>query len=544
MFVSDGGGSIYGQPSRRSSGAAFAVCLFLLVPTFLVAGCGGDDTESTEQAGGGRGGSAGGRGGSSGGGRGGGMGGFGGGDPAQATAIPVRVTQVERRRISDFLQTTGALEAENEVDIVARTAGPITELLTEEGRYVASGDVLARIDDRELSADLELARVTLNETKAAFDRAQRNFSEEIISAEAFEVTKARYESAKAQVHSREIQLSYTEIRAPFAGRVIERVIKQGEFVSNGTRMFRISDFEPLLCPVFLPEKDLVKVSRKQSALVSVEAFAGETFKASVLRINPVIDQTNGTFKVTLQVSGQNKLRPGMFGSVFLEVDAHEDALVVPKRALVLEGVGDTVYVIDGGIAARREVTLGFEEAAHVEVLSGLSGDEQVIVLGQDSLTDGTPVYVLEQESTGPEGSTVTRVEQPAPSSPSMPPGARGGRPGPGQPSAEEGRGDPGTPATTPAANSEAAPAEGTGGRGGQAPEAGNRGGGPRGRGGPTPDLSDPEVVKRIRERMKSFGLSDEQIDQRIEQMKNGERPPRPDGGRPSGGAGTSGARFE
>lgn len=475
----------------------------------LMFSCGG--SEEAAEGGGGQ--SSGGRGGPPG-----GFGGFGGG-ASEATAIPVEVAAVERRTISDYLQTTGALEAENEVDIVARTSGPIVALETEEGRRVSRGQLLAKIDDRELTAELELARVSVEETRAAYERAKTSFEAEILSANDYDVTKARFETAKAQLESREIQLSYTEIRAPFAGQVIERAVKFGEYVSNGTRLFRISDFDPLLCPVQVPEKDLSRISIGQSALIRVEAFPGENFEASVLRVNPVIDQTNGTFKVTLQVRGRGKLRPGMFASVFLEVASNEDALVIPKRALVLEGVGDTVYVFDEGVAARREVELGFEESDAVEVTSGLVGSEQVIVLGQDSLTEGTPIYILE-EAAAPSSGRAGRPGMDAPA-------ARGG--GPGGPGGDE----PSVAAPAPASESSgeraAAPAA-------AAPAAapapsGAPNGAPGQRGGrPQIDWDDPQQVEAIRERMRARGMSDEQVDAMIERMKSG-------AGRPGGAAG-------
>lgn len=466
-----------------------------LVVALLAPACGGSSEEASASAGEGRGSRGGGPG---------GFGGFGGG-PAEPTAIPVKVAPVERRTISDYLQTTGALEAENEVDIVARTSGPIVALQTEEGRRVEKGQVLAKIDDRELRAELELARVSVEETRAAFERARTSYEAEILSANDFEVTKARYETAKAQLESREIQLSYTDIRAPFSGQVIERAIKFGEYVANGTRLFRISDFDPLLCPVQVPEKDLSRISLGQAAQIRVEAFPGETFDAEVLRVNPVIDQSTGTFKVTLQVRGRGRLRPGMFASVFLEVASNEGALVIPKRSLVLEGVGDTVYVFADGAASRREVELGFEESEFVEVTSGLDGSEQVIVLGQDSLTEGTPIYILD-DGAGSSAASPGAVQPSRAAQPSQASGAGAATGAPGE-AAGGPQGAPGTP-----------------GRGGR----------------PQIDWDDREQVKQLKERMRSRGMSDEQIDAIIERMKRGGgRPGTPGGPGGPGGRGTA-----
>ena len=98
--------------------------------------------------------------------------------------------------------------------------------------------------------------------------------------------------------------------------------------------------------------------------------------------------------MTLEVAAKEKLRPGMFASVFLETETRDGALVIPKTALALESIGDTVYVMSDGVAERREVTLGFREGDAVEILSGLEEGEQVVSVGQDGLSDGTPIQVL------------------------------------------------------------------------------------------------------------------------------------------------------
>lgn len=413
-------------------------------------------------------------------------------------AVPVEVMTVSRRPISEYLETNGVLEAENEVDIVARISGPIIDLLVEEGMEVTAGQLLARIDDKEIRAQVEVAAVNRDEAELAFARAQVSFGNELISQEAYDQTKSRLESTRAQLKSYEIQLGYTRITAPFDGLIVERYVKLAQHLANGTRLFRISDFKPLLCPIRVPEKDLARLRLGQPAHLEVEAFAATRFDARVLRISPVVDAGTGTVKVTLEVDARGKLRPGMFASVFLETDRHDDALVIPRTALVLDSLGDTVYVHDGGTAARREVRLGFREADLLEVLEGITDGEEIVVLGQDSLSDGTPITVL--AATGPAQET----------------------------------------GATPAARERSATAAG----GGEVPaprtEAQDRpfpaDEGPPGRGrpghGPWPDFSQmtPDQLEMIKERMRSRGLSEEQIEERLRQMRergSQEPPPQP-----------------
>jgi membrane fusion protein (multidrug efflux system) len=311
-----------------------------------------------------------------------------------AAAVPVEVAPVIRRSISAFIETNGTLEAENEVDIVARAAGPIVELLVEEGDHIRSGQTLARLEDREYRAQLEIARVTLNETRLAFDRAKNLQEQALISPESYEAALSAYETAKARYELDSITLGYTDIQAPFDGLVIRRYVNFAEQVGVNTPLFRISDFDPLLCPIQVPERELPRLVIGQKAYLTIEPFPGERFEAAILRISPVVDASTGTIKVTLAVRSRGKLRPGMFARVFLETATRQDAMVIPKAALSLDSIGDTVYVAAGPTASRREVSLGYREGDFVEVLSGLSDGEMVIVIGHDGLSDGTPIQIL------------------------------------------------------------------------------------------------------------------------------------------------------
>jgi membrane fusion protein, multidrug efflux system len=338
-------------------------------------------------------------------GAGGGRGGFGPGGAPPAAAVPVEVAPVERRSISAFIETNGTLEAENEVDIVARVSAPVVELRAEEGMAVKAGQILARLDPNEIRAQYEISRVNLEETKLAFERAERLKGNQLISPEEYEQAFSRHETAKAELEKNQIQLGYTEIRAPFGGLIVARYVDQAQQVSPNTPLFRISDFDPLLCPIQVPERELPRLRVGQPAYLTVESWPSERFNATVLRVRPVVDAATGTVRVTLDVQGQGRLRPGMFARVYLETATRSDALVIPRSALSLESIGDTLYVAEDGVARRREVTLGFEERNVVEVRSGVAAGELVVVVGQDGLSDGTPIQVLRGPGSEPAAGT-------------------------------------------------------------------------------------------------------------------------------------------
>jgi membrane fusion protein (multidrug efflux system) len=421
---------------------------------------------------------------------------------APSASVPVQVTSVPRQSISQYLETNGILEAENEVDIVARTTGPVTEITTEEGRLIRRGQVIARIDPREARNQVAISTVTRDEALLAFNRAKNSWDEGLVSRETYDTALSKLNAAEAQLESAEIQLAYTEITAPFDALVVTRNIKLAQYVTPGTTLFRISDFTPLLCRVEVPEKDFSRVRVGQPAHLRVEAFPGDRFSATVGRLRPTVEAATGTFTATLEVEGQGKLRPGMFASVYLQTDTHDNAIVIPRNSLVLDSLGDTVYVKVGEVAERREVRLGLRSEDSVEVLEGLSEGELLIVVGQDGLADGTPVSVIGE---GPQ----TRAASAEAASGPPPEAIEMMR----ERMKERGMSD-----------------EEIEQRLQQVREGGGRAGGP-GRapgGGIPPQMAEriknasPEELVQIKERMRQFGMSDERIDEIIKRVREGD----------------------
>ncbi|MEM7586578.1 MAG: efflux RND transporter periplasmic adaptor subunit [Acidobacteriota bacterium] len=443
----------------------------------------------------------------------GGFGGFGGG-AAEDRGVPVEVAPVVRRSIASYLETHGTLEAENEVDLVARTAGPIVELAAEEGMTVRKGQVLARIDDREVRAQLEVSKVRLEETQLAYERAKQLHSSELVSQETLDQALANYQSAQGDTERLKVQMEYTEISAPFSGLIVQRYVKFAQHLANGAQLFRLSDFDPLLAPIQVPERELPRLRVGQAARIEVEAWGDESFRAKVLRLSPVVDAATGTIRVTLEVQGRGKLRPGMFASVYLEMARKADALVVPKSALALDSLGDTVFVADGETAVRRAVELGFQNDNLLEVRGGLGEGEQVIVVGQDGLSEGTPIEILRTvevggEAADPDGSLAANE-------------ASGADPAPRAARRQQRSGGGEAALAAGAASREGGAAmrgRGQGAGSGRVP-GGGPGGGPPGRGFlRNLDLDDPEQVERVKGFMRQRGLTEAEIEQRLEQIR-------------------------
>jgi len=315
-----------------------------------------------------------------------------GNGPGRGEAIPVKVEDVKLEDISSFIMTTTTLEAEKHVDIIAKVPGWVDKLYVEEGDVVKKNQALAELDKRELEIALNEAEVKVNNAKSTYERAQKMFEDNLLSKEELEKKRFDYESALAQLDRAKLNYEYATIRAPYNGVITKRAIYLGNMVTANQVLFSIADYDPLLAKIYVPEKEIGKLKPKQSAKITVEMMEDREFWGDIKMISPVVDPQSGTVKVTIEINDKEGiLRPGMFSSVYIITETHKNALVIPKKALLLESADDVVFKYENGIAKKVTITKGFEDGERVEVLAGLEKEDAVITVGQEGLRDGTAV---------------------------------------------------------------------------------------------------------------------------------------------------------
>jgi membrane fusion protein (multidrug efflux system) len=310
-------------------------------------------------------------------------------------AIPVEVAQPTRGEMLAMYSGTATLEAEADAEVIAKVGGEVLRIYVEEGDQVRAGQVLAQLDDRQL-------RLQAAQTRAARAKAERDFNRQVelhdkglVSAGAFEGLKYDLDNQVAADDLARLNLSYSAIRAPFAGIVSTRHVKLGQEIAVGTSVFRVTDPTPLKANVFVPERELARLKPGQPASISVDALAGRNFPATVKLVSPVVDAATATFKVTLEVNDpKGDLKPGMFARVGIVFERRADALIIPRVALLDTDGSSNVFVVTAGKAEQRAIKTGLSNAGRVEVTDGLKGGEQVVVVGQNGLKDGNPVRVV------------------------------------------------------------------------------------------------------------------------------------------------------
>ncbi|MSS71491.1 MAG: efflux RND transporter periplasmic adaptor subunit [Candidatus Latescibacteria bacterium] len=313
-----------------------------------------------------------------------------------SAAVPVKVEVVRREDISDYIQTNTTLEADHAVEVRSRVAGQVLEVLVEEGDRIQEGKALARLDGRAADLQSKQMQVAYEDAKRTFDRLEKMHDRNLASSEQYEAARAQVDRTRAQYEAARLTLEFTEITSPIAGVVTARTVEMGNMITANQSLFSVADFDPLLAKIRVPEKEIRNIRLGQGARIAAEAVPDRSFRGTVKMISPVVDPESGTVKVTVDVpEGQDVLSPGMFVSVFIITATHQNALIIPKRALVLEGgETDQVYVFEGGKVRQSKIQTGFVDNDRLEVLAGLKEGEQVITVGNEGLRPGSAVRLV------------------------------------------------------------------------------------------------------------------------------------------------------
>ena len=319
----------------------------------------------------------------------------GGRPPATEAAIPVKTEKVRRADMATYVETHARLEAERQVDVLARTTGLVEEIAVEEGDRVREGEVVVRLNKEELELRVQQSQVALRQVTATYERTRALHESRMVSEAEFETIRHQFENAQVSLKEAQLTLAYADIRAPISGVVMQRLIEMGDLVRANQQVLMLADLEPLLARIFIPEKRMHQITEGQEARVLVESLPEGRFTGQIRMISPGVDPESGTVKVTLEVpDAAGLLKPGMFTAVRIITDRHVNTLIIPKKALIIETDEDDVFAFDEGKARRARVELGFVEGDQVEVLAGLEEGDQVVTVGQEGLKNGTAVRVV------------------------------------------------------------------------------------------------------------------------------------------------------
>lgn len=365
--------------------------------------------------------------------------------PTAARALTIAPKPVRRN-----VESVGSLFAYEEVTVSSEVEGKVERVLVDVGDRVASGQPIVKVAPAELELTLEQQRAALRQARARlgisdstddlkdvraaaevkraaadladaeqkYRRAQTLYEKGLVPRQNLDEAESRYNAARAaydlamqSVENMRAQLAGSRastqlaqkklndstIRAPFAGQVKERGVTQGQYLKVQTPVMVIVNIDPLRVRLKVPEKLAAWVREGQEVTVTVEAYAGRTFKGKVTRINPSVDQQTRSFEVEALIENHdNALKPGFFVKATIPSSSVESALFVPQDALLYVYGVYKVFVIEGTTLKEKEVKLGERAGDEVEITDGLREGERIALptKGQE-LKDGATVEIVQ-----------------------------------------------------------------------------------------------------------------------------------------------------
>jgi multidrug efflux pump subunit AcrA (membrane-fusion protein) len=362
---------------------------------------------------------------------------------AEPAAVTVQTVPVVQQPVTRFMRVSGTFAAQDAAEVAAEVTGRVVATPIERGSRVRAGATLVQIADAEVAAqareaeanaaqidarlgtasgapfDVERvpevanAKASYTLMRSEFERTKMLQERQLISASDFDQKRAQMESAerqyevarnaaeqqyqalnaaKARVAVARKAVADTVVRAPFDGVVGERLVSVGDYVTRGTKVASVLQITPLRLELTVPAQYLSAVAVGRVVSLEVDAFPGEAFAGSVRYVSPELRaDTRALVVEALVANSDGRLKPGLFATARIEQAAKSPALLVPSTAVQKTATGHRVFVVTRNLAEERLVTVGQPEGDQIEVTTGLTAGERVVVGDLERLTDGVAV---------------------------------------------------------------------------------------------------------------------------------------------------------
>ena len=322
--------------------------------------------------------------------------------------VNVRVLPAAKKQVRPYIETTGTLKADEEVTVSSEVDGIVKNIKVEEGYPVGRGTLLAEInqidyvlDERRADAALKQAQASLANAKAEYQRKESLYKEELVTKQQFDdistrvtLAEADVSRAKATLDTSKERLFRTKIYSQLKGMVKEKKVSVGDYVRNGSPLFQLIKVDPLKINFTISERDIAGLKTGQEVVFTVDSFPGKNFKGKVNLLYPNVEERTRTLQAEAMVPNANHLlKPGSFTRATIYTGALREAVVAPLTALIYDNSTISVFVIEGNIAHARIVKTGGKYGEYVEIVEGLKEKEQVVVVGQNNLSEGVKVNV-------------------------------------------------------------------------------------------------------------------------------------------------------
>jgi RND family efflux transporter MFP subunit len=321
------------------------------------------------------------------------------GQTASAEAQRVRVAAATLGPGQPAIRASGLLEAKDQMQLAFKVGGVIARFYVDEGASVERGQLLARLEQTEVAAQVAQAREWAEKTARDRDRAEHLYADSVITREQVEDARTAAAMAAAQLQTAEFNSGYSQIRAPAKGTVLRRLAQERELVAAGNPVLVLSDAgRGYVVRAALADRAFLAVALGDPVNVEFDAYPGRTFFGTVSRLTRAADPRTGTFDVEIKVAPQNaSLASGLVAKV--AINPHLDTPPLPRIPIGALVEGDEshawVFVLDstGTHAKRRGIDVAFLDGDSVAVRTGVAAGERIVTEGAAFIDDGAQVLV-------------------------------------------------------------------------------------------------------------------------------------------------------
>lgn len=320
--------------------------------------------------------------------------------PGAAQGVVVSAYVVNPSQLDHVIEASGSLTANEQVELNPEVSGKVTGIYFKEGEFAKKGDLLVKLNDEDLQAQLRKAQSALTLATERVGRMKELLSVQGTSQEEYDVTVTQEAAARADVEVIRAQIRKTEIRAPFNGRVGLRYISEGAYVMPGSKVATLQQTDPLKIDFSVPERYTSVISINQQVEFRVGGQE-KVLEGKIYAIEPRIDQATRSLMIRAICNNESSdVLPGAFARVRILVSANSEALMIPTEAVIPILKGQKVFISKGGKASEVKIETGERQDAFIEVTKGLNSGDTVITTGIMSLREGSPLKVKAITNTG------------------------------------------------------------------------------------------------------------------------------------------------
>ncbi len=320
--------------------------------------------------------------------------------PAGPRALNVQGMVVEPQVLSEMINSTGTLLSDEETELSFETSGRIVAIYFEEGGNVRKNDLMARINDRPLQAQLQRLQAQKRLVQEREFRQKSLLERDAISQESYDQVVTELQVIEADIALIEARIAETELRAPFDGVVGLRHLSEGSYVNPNTKIARLVKNKPLKIEFSVAERYSGEINRGFPIRFTVDGIA-DTFDATVYAVDPKVNIGTRTVVVrALYPNVNEELKPGRFANIDLQLSETENAIAVPTEAIIPEMDGEKIFVYRSGRAQSVNVTTGLRTESQIQINSGLHFGDTILTSGVMQLRPNMPVDIYHFNQNG------------------------------------------------------------------------------------------------------------------------------------------------